>query len=105
MKPIIGAYVKEPLVGGHNWVVSFDLNSLYPHIIMQYNISPEKMVKGYKEDVSIDRLLNKQCDLSYLKQQNNTVCPNGTKFTRDRQGFLPIPWKSSMTKEECGKRK
>jgi len=89
MKPIIGAYVKEPLVGGHNWVVSFDLNSLYPHIIMQYNISPEKMVKGYKEDVSIDRLLNKQCDLSYLKQQNNTVCPNGTKFTRDRQGFLP----------------
>ena len=75
MKPIIGAYVKEPLVGGHNWVVSFDLNSLYPHIIMQYNISPEKMVKGYKEDVSIDRLLNKQCDLSYLKQQNNTVCP------------------------------
>ena len=47
------------------------------------------MVKGYKEDVSIDRLLNKQCDLSYLKQQNNTVCPNGTKFTRDCQGFLP----------------
>ncbi len=89
MKPIIGAYVKEPLVGGHNWVVSFDLNSLYPHIIMQHNISPEKMVKEYKEDVSIDRLLNKECDLSYLKQQNNTVCPNGTKFKRDRQGFLP----------------
>ena len=88
-KPIVGAYVKEPLVGGHNWVVSFDLNSLYPHIIMQYNISPEKMVKGYKEDVSIEKLLNKQCDLSYLKQQNNTVCPNGTKFTRGRQGFLP----------------
>ena len=89
MKPIIGAYVKDPLVGGHDWVVSFDLNSLYPHIIMQYNISPEKMVKEYKEDVSIDRLLNKECDLSYLKQQNNTVCPNGAKFKRDRQGFLP----------------
>ena len=89
MKPIIGAYVKDPLVGGHDWVVSFDLNSLYPHIIMQYNISPEKMVKEYKEDVSIDRLLNKECNLSYLKQQNNTVCPNGAKFKRDRQGFLP----------------
>ena len=89
MKPIIGAYVKEPLVGGHDWVVSFDLNSLYPHIIMQYNISPEKMVKEYKEDVSIEKLLNKECNLSYLKQQNNTVCPNGTKFKRDRQGFLP----------------
>ena len=84
-----GAYVKDPQVGMHKWVMSFDLNSLYPHIIMQYNISPEKMVKEYKEDVSIDRLLNKQVDISYLKQQNNTVCPNGTKFKRDRQGFLP----------------
>ena len=119
MKPIIGAYVKEPLVGGHNWVVSFDLNSLYPHIIMQYNISPEKMVKEYKEDVSIERLLNKECDLSYLKQQNN-VCPNGAKFKRDRQGFLPElmekfyderkAWKKQMIqyqieREDCKDRK
>ena len=36
---IAGAYVKEPIVGGHNWVMSFDLNSLYPHLIMQWNIS------------------------------------------------------------------
>ena len=120
MKPIIGAYVKEPLVGGHNWVVSFDLNSLYPHIIMQYNISPEKMVKEYKEDVSIERLLNKECDLSYLKQQNNAVCPNGAKFKRDRQGFLPElmekfyderkAWKKQMIqyqieREDCKDRK
>ena len=34
---IIGAYVKEPQVGQHKWVMSFDLNSLYPHLIMQYN--------------------------------------------------------------------
>jgi len=36
-----GAYVKDPQTGLHNWVMSFDLNSLYPHLIMQYNISPE----------------------------------------------------------------
>ena len=36
-----GAYVKDPQVGMQNWVMSFDLNSLYPHLIMQYNISPE----------------------------------------------------------------
>ena len=35
-----GAYVKEPIPGKYDWVVSFDLNSLYPHLIMQYNISP-----------------------------------------------------------------
>ena len=33
-----GAYVKEPIPGKYDWVVSFDLNSLYPHLIMQYNI-------------------------------------------------------------------
>ena len=34
-----GAYVKDPQTGMHEWVLSFDLNSLYPHLIMQYNIS------------------------------------------------------------------
>jgi DNA polymerase elongation subunit (family B) len=36
--------VKEPLVGSHDWVVSFDLDSLYPHLIMQYNLSPDTKV-------------------------------------------------------------
>ena len=39
-----GAYVKEPILGAHNWVVNFDLNSLYPHLIMQYNLSPETLI-------------------------------------------------------------
>ncbi|NDB59150.1 hypothetical protein EB001_11955, partial [bacterium] len=39
-----GAYVKEPQVGLHNYVASFDLNSLYPHLMMQYSISPENLV-------------------------------------------------------------
>jgi DNA polymerase elongation subunit (family B) len=88
-KPIVGAYVKEPIVGGHDWVMSFDLNSLYPHLIMQYNISPEKMVKGNRQDVTVDRMLNKQCDLSYCKQTNTTVAPNGVLFSRDKQGMFP----------------
>ena len=88
-KPIVGAFVKEPIVGGHKWVMSFDLNSLYPHLIMQYNISPEKMVKGNRQDVTVDRMLNKQCDLSYCKQTNTTVAPNGVLFSRDKQGMFP----------------
>ena len=39
-----GGYVKEPKVGAHDWVVSFDLNSLYPNIIAQWNMSPETIV-------------------------------------------------------------
>ncbi len=86
---IVGAYVKEPIVGKHDWVMSFDGNSLYPHIIMQYNISPEKMIKGDLMSLNIDKLLNREHDLSELKEQNCTVTPNGVKFTRDLQGFLP----------------
>jgi DNA polymerase elongation subunit (family B) len=40
-----GAYVKEPIPGMYDYVVSFDLNSLYPHLIMQYAISPETLVE------------------------------------------------------------
>ena len=46
-----GAYVKDPIIGMHEWVVSFDLNSLYPHLMMQYSISPENLVeRSYIED-------------------------------------------------------
>ena len=44
LRQIEGAFVKDPIVGLHNWVVSFDLNSLYPHIMMQYNMSPETVI-------------------------------------------------------------
>jgi DNA polymerase elongation subunit (family B) len=43
-----GAYVKEPIPGVYEWVVSFDLNSLYPHLIMQYSISPETLVEKHE---------------------------------------------------------
>ena len=83
-KQIVGAYVKDPLVGGHNWVVSFDLNSLYPHIIMQYNISPEKMIKG-KVDMSVEKLLAGKTKIT----GDYAVTPNGAQFRKDKQGFLP----------------
>tara|TARA_B100000900_G_scaffold412492_1_gene434412 strand:- start:350 stop:1855 length:1506 start_codon:yes stop_codon:yes gene_type:complete len=86
---IAGAYVKEPIVGGHNWVMSFDLNSLYPHLIMQWNISPEKMIKGQKQDVTVDSMLSMKSDLSICKRLNTCVAPNGVMFSRDKQGFFP----------------
>jgi len=41
---IAGGFVKDPIVGMHDWVMSFDLNSLYPHLIMQYSIGPDTNV-------------------------------------------------------------
>lgn len=103
----IGAYVKDPQIGMHKWVASFDLDSLYPHLIMQYNISPETLVEPEKytkmhkqvlnyKGVSIDILLNQEIgdfDKDYLpewlQEINCTLTPNGQFFTKDRHGFLP----------------
>lgn len=54
-----GAYVKEPILGKHPWVVSFDLNSLYPHLIMQYGISPECVVTESQVRNRIEELKRK----------------------------------------------
>ena len=80
-----GAYVKDPIVGMHEWVVSFDLNSLYPHLIMQYNVSPETIVEGRHTSISIDNLLNSE----YQAQGEYCMAANGHYFKRDKQGFLP----------------
>ena len=83
-----GAYVKDPIVGLHKWVMSFDLNSLYPHLIMQYNISPETLVANEKvKNMSVEKLLNKEVDTSILK--NATMTPNGALFKTTQKGFLP----------------
>ena len=83
-----GAYVKDPQVGMHKWVMSFDLNSLYPHLIMQYNISSETLVSQKKVDrMSVDKLLKKETDTSFMKTK--TLTPNGALFDTTKKGFLP----------------
>ena len=84
-----GAYVKDPQVGLHNWVVSFDLNSLYPHLIMQYNISPETILGMTEDHPGVDDMLTKTYDTGFLSAANQTMTPNGALFTRNKHGFLP----------------
>ena len=82
-----GAYVKEPTPGIYDWVVSFDLNSLYPHLIMQYNLSPETLKDHRHPTATVDRLLNKEIELFDLCGQ--TLCANGTYYDTNKRGFLP----------------
>jgi len=82
---LVGGYVKEPRIGLNKWVVSFDLNSLYPHLIMQYNISPETFKGKASGMPSIDKMLEgnfkTMYDLSYAA--------NGCMYDNEKQGFLP----------------
>jgi len=83
-----GAYVKDPQLGLHKWIVSFDLNSLYPHLIMQYNISPETFVGVEPKASGVENFLEEKLNLKWAKERNVAVAPNGAMFKRDKQGFL-----------------
>ena len=80
-----GAYVKEPIPGFYDWVVSFDLNSLYPHLIMQYNISPETLLDERHPKATVDGFLQKEVDID----GEYAVCANGAQYRKDVHGFLP----------------
>ena len=82
-----GAFVKEPVPGLYEWVVNFDLNSLYPHLIMQYNISPETLLDKRYPRVTVDKLLNMEIEFNDLGTA--TVCANGAMYDTTVQGFLP----------------
>ena len=81
-----GAYVKEPKPGRYDWVVNFDLNSLYPHLIMQYNISPETLREARHPNASVEGILNKKIEID----GEFAVCANGAQYRKDEYGFLPL---------------
>lgn len=81
-----GGYVKPPQVGMHDWVVSFDLNSLYPNIIVQWNMSPETIVEGER--------LTMNPDIALTENHSNpnpeyALAANGVSFKKDKEGVLP----------------
>ena len=82
---LVGGYVKDPKVGMHPWVVSFDLNSLYPHLMLQYNLSPETYVDSHREHVSQEMVLSGK----YQNQTEYAVTANGACFRKDKLGIIP----------------
>ena len=70
-----GGYVKEPQIGLHNWVVSFDLNSLYPNIIAQWNMSPETIVSTL--------------DITDDTESHYTKAANNSRYRKDFEGIMP----------------
>ena len=86
--PYPGAYVKDPQTGMHDWVVSFDLNSLYPMIIVQYNMSPETVLPG-KEHLGADPVEKLLGDDEINIPEGTTMAASGVKFSKDQVGIIP----------------
>ena len=83
---LVGGYVKNPKVGMHPWVVSFDLNSLYPHLMLQYNMSPETYIEDRREYVSQDMVLSNKFQND---DESVSVAANGVCFTNEYKGVIP----------------
>lgn len=82
-----GGYVKAPAVGRHEWVVSFDLNSLYPHLIMQYNMSPETIMDVRTDGVTVDNCLSGKRPAP--ADSDSSMAANGVHFRNDVRGVIP----------------
>lgn len=85
---IEGAFVQEPKPGAYDWVMSFDATSLYPSIIMQYNMSPETLVSG-AISTNVEKLLNRKVGIREDYKVDFATCANGQTFRRDKQGLFP----------------
>ena len=81
-----GGYVKDPQIGMHEWVVSFDLNSLYPNIIAQWNMSPETLMTGTGDTLTsgVDHYLNNKA-----ARDDVSVAANGSTYSKEREGVMP----------------
>jgi len=104
-----GAYVKDPLVGQHDWVVSLDVTSEYPSIIVQYNISPETYAGKVRHNYTVDQLLNGAFNddeiQNQLKDSNFAITANGGLWDRSKKGALPALVEKMMDDRKIYKNK
>lgn len=95
-----GAYVKDPFVGYHRWIVSFDLTSLYPHLIMQYNISPETIISRFVAE-AMERYVDKS---AVVDHQGFSTAPNGMRYSKDTRGIIPIEIEKVFLQRKAAKK-
>lgn len=84
----VGGWVKDVKEGKSEWVTSFDLDSLYPNTMVQYNMSPETLIRklaGY----DVEYFLAGGLIPDEAKENEYTICANGTMFRKDFMGVFP----------------
>lgn len=90
-EPFAGAFVKDPIAGFYKWVASVDLTSLYPSIIMMFNMSPETLVDRAVDDTMghMFKLMNKEIDTTSIKERGLALSANGSTYKFDKVGVIP----------------
>lgn len=105
---VVGGYVMDPKVGKHKWVLSTDVNSMYPLLgMVGFNMSPETFVPKHKlphdlrdiiltyfNDQDEDRILNLPENIltnttNLLNKYNLALGINGAVFTKEKTGIIP----------------
>ena len=85
-----GGLVKAPIPGSYKWVTSFDLNSLYPLTIVQYNMSIETLVHGKVPNIDPDKFLDGNVSVIEQAGGDYALSATGTRFRKDKQGVIPM---------------
>lgn len=93
-RQIAGGFVKEPILGKHKWVMSFDFKSLYPHLCMTFNISPDTYMGSFKPifgEMSVQKILEGGLEQysQVMADQDVTITGCGTVYSRKKKGFIP----------------
>lgn len=110
-----GAYVRTPIPGHYDWIISFDATSLYPSLIMQQNISAEtiqdetykdfqKYSTDPKDEYKLDGIIQGKADLSWLKEKNLCLSPSGHLYSKEKEGFAPILMKKYFNGRKTAKK-
>lgn len=105
---VVGGFVRDPNAGKHKWVVSADVNSMYPLLgMVGFNMSPETFVPKHKlppqlrdivlqyfNDQDESARLNLpqevwECTTNLLNEHNLTLGINGAVFTKEKLGMVP----------------
>ena len=105
---VVGGYVRDPQKGKHKWVLSADVNSMYPLLgMVGFNMSPETYIPKHKlppelRDIVL-QYFNDQDEFKrfsippeiwaktteLLKEHKLSLGINGAVFTAEKEGMVP----------------
>ncbi|UOK16916.1 putative DNA polymerase [Vibrio phage phiKT1024] len=105
---VVGGYVRDPQKGKHKWILSADVNSMYPLLgMVGFNMSPETFIPKHElpsdlRDIVLsyfnDQIEEKRLNLppevwettsELLKEHNISLGINGAAFSKDYLGMIP----------------